>query len=178
MLEVWNLLHRALDEVEHLIVILIDTKLDLVLDSRLDRDDLLVHLFGQLTEVAVLSGLHSSRGKAVVDDRDLSEEVAWSENLFLFVFLLLLGLGRGRDCALVVAVLRDLDEALTFRNEEDGVTFLVLLDDDSIWLAQLSLHPLNDRPDQLFLFRVQVFHTAWILAHRHDLPSDRRDSRL
>ena len=55
---------------------------------------------------------------------------------------------------------------------------MVLLDDDSIWLAQLSLHPLNDRPDQLFLFGVQVFHTAWILAHRHDLPRDRRDSRL
>jgi len=178
MLEVWNLFHRALDEVKHLIVILVDTKLDLVLDSWLDRDDLLIHLFGQLTEITVLSGLHSSRSKAVVDDRDLSKEVAWSENLFLFVFLLLFSFGRGRNCAFVVAVLRDLGEALTFRNEEDGVTFLVLLDDDGVWLTQLSLHPLHDRPDQLFFFSVQVFHTAWILAHRHDVPCNRRDSRL
>ena len=48
-------------------------------------------LLGQLAKIAVLLCLDRGCGQTVVYDRDLSEQVAWTQQLF-FLFLTLLGL--------------------------------------------------------------------------------------
>lgn len=53
-------------------------------------------------------------------------------------------------------VFGDDDQAFTLGDEVDGVALRVLLDDHGIRLAQLGLHSLNDRSNQLFFFLVDV----------------------
>ena len=88
MLEVWHLLHRALDKVEHLVLVLIDARLDLLKDLRLHGHNLLKLLFSKLTKITILLGLHGGRGQALVDDRDFTEKISRSEELFLAFYLI------------------------------------------------------------------------------------------
>lgn len=64
--KVGNLLHGLLDEAEHLVIILIDTELDLLGNPRLQSDDFFELLLCEHTQVAVLLSLDLCCGQAVV----------------------------------------------------------------------------------------------------------------
>ena len=68
MLEVRNLLHGSLDELEHLVLVFVDTNLDLVLNFRLHRHDLFELVNREFTQVTVLLGLYSRSREAAIDD--------------------------------------------------------------------------------------------------------------
>ena len=87
MLEVRHLLHRFLDESEHLVIILKDTSQNFFLNPWLDSDDVLILLLRQFSQVAVLLGAYCSRRQTVVDNGDFTEEIARSQRLFLSRFL-------------------------------------------------------------------------------------------
>lgn len=158
VLEVRDLLHRLFNEVEHFVIVLVNAGLDLIQDGRLHCDDLLEASLGQLAQVAVLFSDYLSRSEAVVDDRNFTKEVARAQDfLFLILYAVVLWMLDVSDGALDVRVLGDLDAALTFRYKVDGLTLIVLVDDLSVRFAKLGLHPLHNRPDQLFFFVGKLF---------------------
>ena len=79
VLEVGDLLHRFLDEFKHLVVILVDSSFDLVLNLWLHRDDFFVILFGELAEIAIFLGHYCGSSQTIVYNRDFTEEVTWSQ---------------------------------------------------------------------------------------------------
>lgn len=85
MAEVGHLLDGSLDEAEHLVIVVVDTSLDLIIDLWLHRDDLLVLLFRELSQVTVLLGLDRRSREAVVNNGDFTEEVSRSQQLLLLL---------------------------------------------------------------------------------------------
>lgn len=157
MAEVWHLLDGPLDEAEHLILVVVDASLDLLVNLRLHRDDLLVLLLRQFSQVTVFLGLDGRSGEAVVNNGDFTEEVARSEQFLLLLrFVVTFFLRSLVEGALEDVLFSDDHQALSLGDQVDCLPWRVLLNDNSVWLAQLGLHSLNDWLDQLILFLVYL----------------------
>lgn len=134
---------------------------DLFLDLRLYCDDLFEALLRQHPQVTVLFGLHRRRSQAIINDGNLSEEVATSQQFFrlLSLLLVILLLADINGVIFKFGLSADYDTALARLDQVDGHALLILLNDHGVRLAQLSFHSLNNRLDQLFFSNSELFLT-------------------
>ena len=150
--EVWHGLHTALDKAKHAVVVLVDAKLDLVLNARDLRDDFIERGNVQSSQCTVLACYDLSSAFAAVYEGNLAEVLARTQLLdilvlFFFVILLLLvRLHHG-----VLLVLTDKDFALTLGDEVHSFSPNKVFDDDLVRLGQVSFHSTHDRVDVVLL---------------------------
>ena len=174
MREEWQLLEGLLHKAHVLVVVVKDTFLDVLQDSWVLGADLREVLLGKLSDGAVLEGDDGRGGKAVVDERNLAEELALAENLevrmvirlnlHIGIALFLSASEQLRSALGVEVAVAEVKHALALGNHVEVLTWFKFLNDHVVGRLELCLHPGDDRPEDLVLSLELGNFGEWVLC--------------
>ena len=133
--EVRHLTHAIDDELLDLILVVLDPLMNCFEQLRNPGSHVPEFVLGQLSESAVLLGHYLGSAFAAIHQGDLSEVLPRAQHGVLVYFF-----GGIRLVETVLALLANDDHAFTLGDEVHGLTFLELLNDHRVRLAELGAH--------------------------------------